>query len=68
MQSFGCRLYRVDPAGAVELLIDLDTGPASSCPNLAFGRTLGGWDPYKLYVSTYGDLVELDVGVPGRPR
>lgn len=68
VSSYTCEVWRMAPDGTAELLVDLQTGPSSACPNLAFGRGLGGWDPYRLYVSTYGEVVELDVGVPGRPR
>lgn len=68
VSSFGCELYRVSAAGVPELLLRLPTAPGSSCPNLAFGRGLGGWDAYKLYVSTYQEVLEVDIGVPGRFR
>jgi sugar lactone lactonase YvrE len=65
--SFGCRIFRVTPAGEVELLAELDV-PDDYCPNLGFGRDVGGWDPFTLYVSTYHTLAALPVGVPGKPR
>lgn len=68
MEAVGCRLWRFDPDGNEELLLDLPIENFGFCPALAFGRGLGGWDAYKLYVSTYDVLVEVDVGVPGRPR
>lgn len=68
ISSFTCQLWRITPEGVAERLASIAAGPTSSCPNLAFGRGLGGWDAYQLYVSTYGEVVELDVGVPGRPR
>lgn len=66
--SFDCRVYRITPDGVPELLIALDLPRQASCPNLAFGRGLGGWDAYELVVSTYHDAVVLEVGVSGRPR
>lgn len=68
VSSFGCTLYRVSAAGVAEVLLRLPTGAGASCPNLAFGRGLGGWDAYKLYVSTYQEVLEVDIGVPGRFR
>ncbi|MEQ1504864.1 MAG: hypothetical protein ABMB14_21700, partial [Myxococcota bacterium] len=68
ISSYTCQLWRITPDGEAERLTSIDVGPSGACPSLAFGRGLGGWDAYKLYVSTYGEVVELDVGVPGRPR
>jgi hypothetical protein len=67
IDAFTCAVWRYTPAGDEERLIDLAL-PGGYCPSLAFGRGLGGWDAYRLYVSTYDEVVELDVGVPGRPR
>ncbi|MEQ1503680.1 MAG: hypothetical protein ABMB14_15685 [Myxococcota bacterium] len=63
-----CHVYRIDPATeGVETLTELPV-PGQFCANLAFGRAVGGWDPYSLYVTTYDDVVRLEIGVPGRPR
>ena len=37
---------------------------------LAGGANAGivQWDPYKLYVSTYLEVLEVDIGVPNKPR
>jgi hypothetical protein len=67
MDAFTCTLWRWSPTGVEERLVALGI-PGAYCPALAFGRGLGGWDAYKLYVSTYDEVVEVDVGVPGRPR
>lgn len=67
----GCTIYRISPDGVVGTLMDLDDAiriQPSSCRTLAFGRGLGGWDAYRLYATTYDELAEIDVGVPGRPR
>jgi hypothetical protein len=67
MDALNCTLWRFDESGQEELLVDLAI-PEGYCPALAFGRGLGGWDAYKLYISTYDEVVEVDIGVPGRPR
>lgn len=66
ISTFGCNVSRVTPAGATELLAELDL--FGYCPGLGFGRDVGGWDPLVLYATTYGTLVALEVGVPGKPR
>jgi sugar lactone lactonase YvrE len=67
MDAINCALWRFDTDGNEELLLDLPL-PGGYCPALAFGRGLGDWDAYKLYISTYEEVVEVDIGVPGRPR
>lgn len=61
-----CDVFRLSPDAVVEQIADNIPGPY--CANLAFGRDVGGWDPYALYVSTYDVVAKLDIGVPGRPR
>lgn len=68
MNAFDCALWRFDPEGQEELLLDLPVLPGGYCPALAFGRGLGGWDSETLYVSTYDEVVAVAIGVPGRPR
>lgn len=67
MDAFTCAVWRFDPVTAEgELLFQ---GPRRwYCANLAFGRGLGGFGATQLYVSTYEEVIEIDVGVPGRPR
>lgn len=65
-----CDVFRVSPDGDAALLVAMGPSLArhTECRTLAFGRGLGGWDAYRLYASTYGEVAEIDVGVPGRPR
>lgn len=37
-------------------------------PAIRFGSNLGGFDGLKLYASTYTEALEIDIGVPGKPR
>jgi hypothetical protein len=37
-------------------------------PAIRFGSGLGNWDALTLYVSTYTEVVEVEVGVPGKQR
>jgi sugar lactone lactonase YvrE len=59
-------VWRLDPD---TLVIDnILSEPGSSLPALRFGSGLGGWDAFKIYVSTYGEVIEVDVGVPNKAR
>lgn len=66
----GCDVFRVTPDGDAALLVALGRSlPRNTeCRTLVFGRGLGGWGAYQLYASTYGEVAEIDVGLPGRPR
>jgi sugar lactone lactonase YvrE len=67
MDAFRCELWRFDPATAVGAPIF--RGPRGAyCPNLAFGRGLGGFSATAVYVSTYAEVIEVEVGAAGRPR
>ena len=52
-----CHVYRVDPDGVAELLVDLNPflGGLRDCRSLAFGRGLGGWDAYRPHATSTGD-------------
>ena len=60
-----CRVWRIDPLGAAEVVADAS---ASFCASVEFGSGLGGWSATTLYMATYDEVVAFDVGVPGRPR
>ena len=67
MDAFRCDVWRFDPTtGAGEVIFSGRRG--LYCANLAFGRGLGGFGATQLYVSTYEAVIEIDYGVPGRPR
>ena len=63
-------VWRIPPDGSsIEQLVNLgaETG---WIPNMQFGSGYGGWDPYTLYVITFGgsEIYEVPVGVPDKPR
>lgn len=75
--DFSTLVYRVSPDGSdVRLVIDPSDGGGGYydfgdyLPNMDWGSGLGGWDPMKLYFPEGNDQVvlEVDVGVPGKPR
>ena len=65
--DFWDSVWRVDPVTRdVELVVSYDS--FIGIPSMRFGSALGDWDPLKLYVSTYGEVLEVDVGVPNKER
>lgn len=59
-------VWRLDPdTGVIDNVL---SDPAATLPALRFGTGVGGWDPLKIYVSTYSEVIEVDVGVPNKPR
>lgn len=67
LASFGNGIWRLDPVTRdAELVVSADV--AWAIPALRFGSGIGDFDALKLYASTYGELVEIDVGVPGKVK
>jgi hypothetical protein len=60
----GGELYRIEPDGTVELLMDLGTGGAYSA--IRFGPGHHGWERERLYVSNRNiEVFEVHIGIPG---
>jgi hypothetical protein len=59
------RVFRItDPAGPGNgEVADL---PESWIPNMRWGHDIAGWDSSTLYVSAWGSIYALDMGVPGK--
>jgi len=70
-------IHRYDPVTqARDLVVDpasFDGTYATMVGRFGSGVALPGteieeWDPMKLYVATHGEILEVDIGVPGKPR
>ncbi len=70
-------VYRFDPVNRETIRV-VEAWNWNRMPALRFGSgvplSAAGpgaevqWDPYKLYVSTYVEVLEIDIGVPNKPR
>lgn len=65
VQPAGCVVWRFDEDGVEEQLVDLEL-PDGACYSLGFGQGAGGWSATALYVATYDEVVEVELGVTGR--
>ncbi len=60
------QVLRISPDGATRTVI---ISGNSYLPNMEWGRGLGGWREDHLYFAAVGEgLLEVDVGVPSKPR
>ena len=67
VEPFDCEVWRVAADGSTEFIGDAGRG-STYCASVEFGSGVGGWEATSLFVSTYQELVEFEVGVPGRDR
>ena len=66
--DFNEAVYRIDGQTREVVQVVTEVSASQLIPSMRFGSGVGDWDALKLYVSTYSEVIEVDVGVPNKAR